>query len=155
MEWCHRRTCEESDVSVTCSGCGLVSSAVASDTRGPRFESNHLQNLYWTLFSVNCIEKDENKEKEDEKGKFLMWPEDQIFGNFQKWKLAQQHTNCAKVSWKLCYKPAKVMEFRQIWSHWMCRNHNTPSVISSSLNAKMIFDFLKQILSHDFAWSDK
>ena len=56
---------------------------------------------------------------------------------------------------KICYKPAKVVEFRQIWSHWMCRNHNTPSVISSSLNAKMIFDFLKQILSHDFAWSDK
>ena len=28
------------------SGCGAVGRAVASDTRGPRFESSHRQNLY-------------------------------------------------------------------------------------------------------------
>ena len=28
------------------SGCGSVSRAVASDTRGPRFESSHWQYLY-------------------------------------------------------------------------------------------------------------
>ena len=38
-------------------GFGPVDRAVSSNTRGPRFESSHRQNLYWTLFSVNCIEK--------------------------------------------------------------------------------------------------
>ena len=28
------------------SGCGAVGRAVASDTRGPQFESSHWQNLY-------------------------------------------------------------------------------------------------------------
>ena len=28
------------------SGCGAVGRAVASETRGPRFESSHRQNLY-------------------------------------------------------------------------------------------------------------
>ena len=41
------------------SGGGSVGRAVASDARGPRFESNHLQifisDIY--LFTVNCIEK--------------------------------------------------------------------------------------------------
>ena len=42
------------------SGCGSVGSAVASNSRCPRFESSHWQNLYWTfvyLFTINCIEK--------------------------------------------------------------------------------------------------
>ena len=30
------------------SGCGSVGRAVASDTRGPRFESSHMQKFYWT-----------------------------------------------------------------------------------------------------------
>ena len=45
------------------SGCGSVGRAVASDIRGPRFKFCHPQNLYWTLFTVNCIEKTK-KEKE-------------------------------------------------------------------------------------------
>ena len=44
------------------SGCGSDGRAFASNSRGLRFESNHRQNLGWT-FSVDCIEKDENKEK--------------------------------------------------------------------------------------------
>ena len=36
------------------SGCGSVGKAVASDTRDPRFESSHWQNLY---VLPNCIEK--------------------------------------------------------------------------------------------------
>ena len=44
-------------------GCGSVGRAVASDTRGPRFESFHLQNLYVTLLTVNCIEKKKIKKK--------------------------------------------------------------------------------------------
>ena len=42
------------------SGCGSVGRAVDSDTRGPRFDSSHQQNLYGTfgyLFTINCIEK--------------------------------------------------------------------------------------------------
>ena len=40
----------------------LVGRAVASDSRGPRFEFSHWQNLYW-LFTVNFIEKTKIKEK--------------------------------------------------------------------------------------------
>ena len=39
------------------SGCG----SVASNTRGPQFESRHRQNLYWTF--VYCIETTKIKEK--------------------------------------------------------------------------------------------
>ena len=48
------------------SGCGLVGRVVASDTRGPRFESSHRQNLCWTfvyLFTINCIEKTKIKKE--------------------------------------------------------------------------------------------
>ena len=41
-------------------GCGSVGRAVASNTRGPRIETSHRQNLYSTfihLFTINCIEK--------------------------------------------------------------------------------------------------
>ena len=38
------------------SGCGSVSRAVAYNSRGPRFESSHRQNLHRT-FIVSCIEK--------------------------------------------------------------------------------------------------
>ena len=44
------------------SGCGLVGRAVASDARGPRFESSHRRNLMMNMFSVNCW-KVENKDK--------------------------------------------------------------------------------------------
>ena len=42
------------------SGCGSVGRAVASNTRGLRFESSHWQNLYCTfvyLCNISCIEK--------------------------------------------------------------------------------------------------
>ena len=41
------------------SGWGSVGKAVAADTRGPQFESSHLQTLY--LYTVNCIEKAKRK----------------------------------------------------------------------------------------------
>ena len=50
------------------SGCGSVGRAVASDTRGPWFESSHWQYLYWTLFTVNCTEKTTIKKKEARNG---------------------------------------------------------------------------------------
>ena len=41
------------------SGCGSVGRAVASDTRGPRFESSHRQkfNIEQLLDTVNCVLK--------------------------------------------------------------------------------------------------
>ena len=52
-------------------GCGSVGRPVASDTKGPRFESNH-----WQIFILNIYcqlyWKDENKEKEAANGQFLM-----------------------------------------------------------------------------------
>ena len=45
-------------------GCGTVGRAVASNTRGPRFESSHWQTLYIEHVStVNCIEKTKIKKK--------------------------------------------------------------------------------------------
>ena len=41
------------------SGCGSVGRAVAADTRDPRFESSHRQNLS----TINCIEKTKIKKK--------------------------------------------------------------------------------------------
>ena len=35
-------------------GCGWVSRAVASDTRGPWFESSIWQNLIVNIFNTNC-----------------------------------------------------------------------------------------------------
>ena len=40
------------------SGCGSVGREVASDTRGPRFESRHQKNLFISiehLFIINCV----------------------------------------------------------------------------------------------------
>ena len=58
------------------SGCGSVGRAVASDTRGTRFESCHWQYLCWAfiyLFTINCIEKTKKRGQE--------WP---TFKNNQK-----------------------------------------------------------------------
>ena len=52
--------------SLTCSGCGSVGKAVASDTRGPRFESSHRQKFIYILnicLLSTAYWKDENKEK--------------------------------------------------------------------------------------------
>ena len=49
----------------------LIGRAVASDIRRPRFESSHRQNLYWTLFTINCIEKTKIKKKRPGMAHFL------------------------------------------------------------------------------------
>ena len=54
------------------SGCGSVGRAVASDTRGLRFKSSHWQKFIYIelLFTVNCVLKRQNKEKEARNGPF-------------------------------------------------------------------------------------
>ena len=55
------------------SGCGSVGKAVASNSRGPWFESSHWQKFIMNIYSkLNW--KDENKEKEAENGPFLKKP---------------------------------------------------------------------------------
>ena len=46
------------------SGCGTVGRAVASNTRGPGFESSHRQLLLNNYLLLTVCRKDENKEKE-------------------------------------------------------------------------------------------
>ena len=47
------------------SGCGSVGRAVASDTRGPRFESSHRQKFILNICLLSTVySKDENKEKD-------------------------------------------------------------------------------------------
>ena len=56
------------------SSCGSVGWAVASNTRGPQFESSHRQTLYWRfvyLFAINCIEKMKINKKEAGNGPLL------------------------------------------------------------------------------------
>ena len=45
------------------SGCGSVGRAVASNTRGLRFESGHWQTYMEHLFTVNCNETTKIKKK--------------------------------------------------------------------------------------------
>ena len=52
------------------SGCGAVGRPVASDTRGPGFESSHRQLLLNTIYCHVC-RKDETKDKEARSGPFL------------------------------------------------------------------------------------
>ena len=53
------------------SGCDSVGREVDSDTRGPQFECSYRQILYWTLFSVNCIEQTRIKKKRPGMAHFL------------------------------------------------------------------------------------
>ena len=46
------------------SGCGSVGSAVASNTRGPQFDSSHRQTFIMYIFIVNCW-RGKNKEAEE------------------------------------------------------------------------------------------
>ena len=52
------------------SGCGAVGRVVASNTRGPGFESSHWQLLLHIYLLLAVCRKDENKEKEAENGPF-------------------------------------------------------------------------------------
>ena len=55
------------------SGGGSVGRAVASNARGPRFESSHRQSFLLDiyLFTIKYIEKTKIKKKEAENGPFL------------------------------------------------------------------------------------
>ena len=55
---CHYQKMLLNDYKFVGSGCGAVGRAVASDTRGPPFESSHQQNLY-ELSTVLKIKKKE------------------------------------------------------------------------------------------------
>ena len=50
------------------SGCGSVGRVVASDTRGPRFESSH---FILNILSCQLYSKDENQEKKAGNGQFF------------------------------------------------------------------------------------
>ena len=56
------------------SGCGSVGRVVASDTRGPQFESSHRQKIIYIL-NICLLSivywKDDNKEKEAGNGPFF------------------------------------------------------------------------------------
>ena len=67
------------------SGCGAVGRAVASYTRGPRFESSHRQKFIEHLFTVNCIEKTKIKKKEAGNGPF--------FFKKREWNQSMEHLN--------------------------------------------------------------
>ena len=67
LEWYER----DNDTPILGNGCGSISRAVASDTRGPRFKSSHRQTLYWILFTVNCTENTKIKKKRPEMAHFL------------------------------------------------------------------------------------
>ena len=58
-------------MSISGSGWGSAGKVVASDTRGPRFESSRLLSFYWTLLVVSCVEKTIIKKKRPGMGHFL------------------------------------------------------------------------------------
>ena len=69
--------------------CGSVGRAVASDTTGLQFKSSHWQKFIYIehLFTVNCILKRQNKEKEAGNGPFK---KKQIWVNAQNLKKIQK-----------------------------------------------------------------
>ena len=71
------------------SGCDSVGRAVASNTKGPQFESSHQQKFIFILnicLLSTVYWKDENKEKEAGYGpslkKVYFYFENTLFGNF-------------------------------------------------------------------------
>ena len=63
-------------MSISGSGWGSAGKVVASDTRGPRFESSRLRSFYWTLLVVSYVEKTIIKKKRPGMGhlkKKLCW----------------------------------------------------------------------------------
>ena len=60
------------DLTILGSDCGSVGSAVASDTRGPQFESSHRRIFFTERLSIaNCVEKTKIKKKEAGNGPFF------------------------------------------------------------------------------------
>ena len=53
------------------SGCGSVGRAVASNSRGPRFESSHREQFILNIYCQLYSKKDKNKEKEAGNGPFF------------------------------------------------------------------------------------
>ena len=68
---CTLKTETEATLRRTGQWCGSVGRAVASDSRGPRFESSHWKKCIFNIFTVNCVEKMKNKEKEAGIGPFF------------------------------------------------------------------------------------
>ena len=63
----HNVLCQSKNDTKLGSGCDSVGKAVASDTRGPQFESSHWQKFIYILnicLLSTMYWKDENKEKE-------------------------------------------------------------------------------------------
>ena len=67
------------------SGCGAVGRVVASDTRGPGFESSHRQLLLNSYLLLTVCRKDEHKEKEAGNGPFFFKT------NILRWKSQMSH----------------------------------------------------------------
>ena len=92
------------------SGCGSVGRAVASDTRGPRFEYSHRQKfIYWTFIYCGLFWKDENKEKImahflKKLDYFLLWHLITLRKSSRKidiiWQIAQRKTNSLDEAWR-------------------------------------------------------
>ena len=94
------------------SGCGLAGRAIASNSRGPKFESKHRQNIYWTFFTVNCIERTKIKIKEAVNGQLFL----------KKW-----HVHC-RMLWTM---PGKLGAWIPRWfslnRHFFLKNGPTPT----------------------------
>ena len=94
------------------SGCSSVGRAVASDTRGLRFESSHQQTfLYWTLFTVNCLEKTKIKKKRTGMAHFYKKTSIYVFSwcNCRRLVLPQSRQGY----WKLSQTRVKVFLFQK------------------------------------------
>ena len=78
------------------SGCGSVGRAVAFNTRGPRFDSNHQQNFIEHMFIISCIEKTKINKKMPGMAHF----------NKKVWKISGEHKNMSSkgAAIALCFR---------------------------------------------------
>ena len=82
------------------SDCGSVGKAVASDTRGPRFESSHRRSFYWTLLIVKCGEKTKINKKRPGMAHFLKYRYVVILGGrHSSVDLSESHGTTSTPNW--------------------------------------------------------
>ena len=93
------------------SGCGSVGRAVASDSKGPRSESHHRQNIYIEHFTVNCIEKTKIKKKRPGRAHFFKKKHQFLQGStFKSTALSMSPLVVLGTDSIMCHLPFKMME---------------------------------------------
>ena len=115
------------------SACGLVGGVLASNTRGPRFESSHRQTLFY-LCTVSCIQK--TKMTKMRLGK------SQVFNYALHWRTA----NCFRSKFLEDILGGKFL-------YWFLMSYSSLRAFKSSVHRSLkclLFKDVKKLMTHIF-----